>query len=346
MVLLSVLLCLWLVVHWQIYGGQGRGVFLWRLSVLHHWSCYWSTRPWFFNGDGYTGTSLSSPELFLWFSVHETYAPTILLRRAKTLRKETGNDSYVTQQEVDRRPLGETLQVCLLRLFQLLFGELIISLISLYMSVLYGLLYMFFVAYPIVYEQEKGYSACITGLVFIPSPLGSSCPPRALHPSINTILSSHLAEIRVIPMMVSCWAIPIDLSIFARTSYPRLDRLLLGFHVGFGFIFLYITTRQITISLTRTEYQKLATSALAAKTFLRSMWGGCTVLFTNQMYARLAYEWATTLLAFIALARCTSWELRSASTRNSPQTMRLYLQTPPATLRSTVTTCIAYLSKR
>lgn len=314
--------------------------------MLHHWSCYWSTRPWFFNGDGYTGTSLSSPELFLWFSVHETYAPTILLRRAKTLRKETGNDSYVTQQEVDRRPLGETLQVCLLRLFQLLFGELIISLISLYMSVLYGLLYMFFVAYPIVYEQEKGYSACITGLVFIPSPLGSSCPPRALHPSINTILSSHLAEIRVIPMMVSCWAIPIDLSIFARTSYPRLDRLLLGFHVGFGFIFLYITTRQITISLTRTEYQKLATSALAAKTFLRSMWGGCTVLFTNQMYARLAYEWATTLLAFIALARCTSWELRSASTRNSPQTMRLYLQTPPATLRSTVTTCIAYLSKR
>ncbi|KAF8453344.1 hypothetical protein BGX38DRAFT_1268728 [Terfezia claveryi] len=44
------------------------------------------------------------------FNVHETYAPTIIPRRAKGLRKETGNESYVTEQ-VDRRPLGETLQV-------------------------------------------------------------------------------------------------------------------------------------------------------------------------------------------------------------------------------------------
>lgn len=51
-------------------------------------------------------------------------------------------------------------------------------------------------------------------------------------------------------------------------------------------------------------YQHQAASALAAKTFLRSMWGAGCVLFTIQMYDRLNYQWASTLLAFIALACC------------------------------------------
>ena len=79
-------------------------------------------------------------------TVPETYAPTILLRRARRLRKETGDPTYVTEQEISRRPLSEELKIYFLRPFQLLFVELIVFLISLYMSVLYGLLYMFFVA--------------------------------------------------------------------------------------------------------------------------------------------------------------------------------------------------------
>lgn len=51
-------------------------------------------------------------------------------------------------------------------------------------------------------------------------------------------------------------------------------------------------------------YQHQAASALAAKTFLRSMWGAGAVLFTIQMYNKLNYQWAGTLLAFIALACC------------------------------------------
>lgn len=95
----------------------------------------------------------------------ETYAPTILARRAAKLRKETGEPDHVTEQDLDLRPLGQRMRIFLLRPFQLLFGELIVFLISLYMSVLYGLLYMFFVAYPIIYQKGKGYSAGTTGLM-------------------------------------------------------------------------------------------------------------------------------------------------------------------------------------
>ncbi|KAI9733024.1 MAG: Major facilitator super multidrug transporter nag3 [Cirrosporium novae-zelandiae] len=113
------------------------------------------------------------------------------------------------------------------------------------------------------------------------------------------------AEVRLIPMMISCWFIPIGLFIFAWTSYTDLTWVgpaLGGLPVGFGFIILYNAVNNYLVD----SYQHQAASALAAKTFLRSIWGASTVLFTNQMqvYDRLNNQWASTLLAFIALACC------------------------------------------
>lgn len=115
--------------------------------------------------------------ILITFTIPETYAPTILASRAKKMRKETGNQDFVTEQDLDMRPMGERLRIFLIRPFQLLFAELIVFLISIYMSVLYGLLYMFFVAYPIVFEQGKNMSASTTGLMFIPIAVGVS--PRS-----------------------------------------------------------------------------------------------------------------------------------------------------------------------
>ncbi|KAK3329860.1 major facilitator superfamily domain-containing protein [Apodospora peruviana] len=244
------------------------------------------------------------------FTVPETYAPTILLRRAKKLRKTTGDLDHVTEGELDARPFSERLGVFLIRPFQLLFRELIVLLISLYMSVLYGLLYMFFVAYPIVFEKRKGYSASITGLMFIPLAVGvvlaAFCAPWVNNHYL-TLVKKHNgkppAEIRLIPMMASCWFIPIGLFIFAWTSFERLiwvGPCLAGLPVGFGFIFLYNAANNYLVD----SYQHQAASALAAKTCIRSFWGAATVLFTEQMYDRLNDQWATTLLAFISLACC------------------------------------------
>ncbi|KAI1473923.1 MFS general substrate transporter [Daldinia eschscholtzii] len=244
------------------------------------------------------------------FTVPETYAPTILAKRAKKMRQETGQPDYVTEEDIDKRPLGERLAIFLIRPFQLLFGELIVFLISLYMSVLYGLLYMFFVAFPIVFQEGKGYSAGITGLMFIPLAVGVVCSAICA-PLVNAhyrkLIAKHNGlpppELRLIPMMCSCWFIPMGLFIFAWTSYPRLiwvGPALGGFPVGFGFIFLYNSANNYLVD----AYQHQAASALAAKTCIRSFWGAGVVLFTNQMYARLGYEWASTLLAFISLACC------------------------------------------
>lgn len=84
--------------------------------------------------------------ILITFTVPETYTPSLLAKRAKKMRKETGDDKYVTEEDLDKRPFSERISIFLLRPFQLLFLEPIVFFISLYMSVLYGLLYMFFVA--------------------------------------------------------------------------------------------------------------------------------------------------------------------------------------------------------
>ncbi|KAM0326302.1 hypothetical protein ACHAQA_006900 [Verticillium albo-atrum] len=244
------------------------------------------------------------------FTVPETYTPTILARRAARLRAETSDPTHVTEQDIDPRPLSARLGVFLIRPFQLLFQELIVLLISAYMSVLYGLLYMFFVAYPIVYQKGKGWSAGSTGLMFIPIAVGVLCS-AACAPMVNKhylkLVAKHNghppAEVRLVPMMVSCWFIPVGLLIFAWTSYEDVHWIgpaLGGFPVGFGFIFLYNSANNYLVD----SYQHQAASALAAKTCIRSFWGAAVVLFTEQMYDRLGDQWASTLLAGIGLLCC------------------------------------------
>ncbi|KPM45342.1 putative MFS-type transporter [Neonectria ditissima] len=248
--------------------------------------------------------------ILITFTVPETYTPTILARRARKLRESTGEADHVTEQELDMRPLSERLRIFLIRPFQLLFGELIVFLISVYMSVLYGLLYMFFVAFPIIYQKGKGYSSGKTGLMFIPVAVGvvlsALCAP-VVNKHYLKMVERHNghppAEVRLIPMMISCWCIPIGLFIFAWTSYAELSwagPAMGGFPVGFGFIFLYNAANNYLVD----SYQHQAASALAAKTCIRSFWGAAVVLFTEQMYERLNDQWASTLLAFISLACC------------------------------------------
>ena len=188
--------------------------------------------------------------LILTFTIRETYAPAILDKRAKRLRKETGDARYVTEKDLDSRPMSEQMRIFLVRPLQLLCLEPIFLLISLYMAVLYCLLYMFFVAYPIVYVDGKGYSEGITGLMFIPLAIGVVLS-AVLSPLVNKHYLSLCrqppngkppAEARLIPMMFSCWLIPVGLFIFGWTSYPHLSYwgpMMGGFPVGFGFIFLY-----------------------------------------------------------------------------------------------------------
>jgi hypothetical protein len=172
---------------------------------------------------------------------------------------------------------------------------------------------MFFFAYPVVFGVGKGWNNGMTGLMFIPIMIGALLA-AAVSPFVNSDYIRRAqtyvdrgehppAELRLIPMMVGCWFVPVGLFIFAWTSYPTIHWIgpcISGVPIGFGFIIIYNSANNYIVD----SYQHLAASALAAKTCIRSYWGAVVPLFTIQMYNRLGYEWASSLLGFVALACC------------------------------------------
>lgn len=96
----------------------------------------------------------------------ETHAPTLLRRRAISLSKATGQMyRYIGDLEKPMIP-KEEFSAALLRPWKFLLDPLVLSL-SIYMAIIYGTLYLNFAAYPIVFQQGRGWSTGMQGLAFL-----------------------------------------------------------------------------------------------------------------------------------------------------------------------------------
>jgi MFS family permease len=82
----------------------------------------------------------------------ETYAPVLLQQRAARLRKETGNRSIVAPLDLTARNLRAILTVTLTRPIRMIIHESIVSFTCVYLSLAYAIFYIYFQAYPIVFE--------------------------------------------------------------------------------------------------------------------------------------------------------------------------------------------------
>ncbi|KAG7290602.1 hypothetical protein NEMBOFW57_000605 [Staphylotrichum longicolle] len=104
--------------------------------------------------------------------VPETYAPILLRRRAAKLSQMTGK-VYVSKMDLHiTATKSEQIKTTLLRPWILLFREPIVFLTAIYLAIVYGTLYMLFAAFPIVFQQQRGWSPGIGGLAFIGVAIG------------------------------------------------------------------------------------------------------------------------------------------------------------------------------
>ncbi|OJJ36315.1 hypothetical protein ASPWEDRAFT_86037, partial [Aspergillus wentii DTO 134E9] len=95
-------------------------------------------------------------------SIKETYAPVILKRRAAERRKEAGNDIWWTRYD-DGQASWPLIRISLYRPLKMLFTEPIYMFWDGYVAIVYSILYLCFVAYPIAFQQERGWSPAIGG---------------------------------------------------------------------------------------------------------------------------------------------------------------------------------------
>jgi len=84
----------------------------------------------------------------------ETFGPALLIEKAKRLRVETGDDSFVAPAELEDRSVGRVLKAAFTRPLEMLFTEGIVAATSLYLAFVYGTFYMSFQSYPIIFQGQ------------------------------------------------------------------------------------------------------------------------------------------------------------------------------------------------
>ncbi|PGH17446.1 hypothetical protein AJ80_04816 [Polytolypa hystricis UAMH7299] len=243
------------------------------------------------------------------FLIPETYAPVLLRKRAERLSKITGK-IYRSRLDIEQGKVttGELFKVSLSRPWLLLFREPIVFLLSIYMAIVYGTLYMLFGAFPIVFQEYRGWNEGIGGLAFLGVLVGMLIA-MAFNVYDNkrylAVAQKHGGfappEARLPPCMAAGIFIPIGLFWFAWTNSPSVHwmaSIAAGVPFGLGMVLVFLTIMNYLID----AYTIYAASVLAANSVLRSLFGAAFPLFTRYMYQDLGIHWASSIPAFLALA--------------------------------------------
>jgi hypothetical protein len=180
---------------------------------------------------------------------------------------------------------------------------------NLYIALIYGILYIWFEAFPIVFELKHGFNPGENGLAFLGILVGSTCIAipgyfywKYRWQSRHADRDGYLApEEHLPPACFGALCLPISLFWFGWTGnfasvhwiVPIIASML--FAIGGILIFNSIVCYEAT------AYPKYAASVLAGNDFLRSSFGGGFPLFATQMFLNLGVGWACTLLGCLTV---------------------------------------------
>ncbi|PYI15465.1 putative MFS multidrug transporter [Aspergillus violaceofuscus CBS 115571] len=246
--------------------------------------------------------------LALMACIRETYAPVILRQRAAQRRQQTGDARWWTRYDVGESLCGR-LRTGFGRPFVMLFTEPICIFWDIYVALIYGVLYLCFVAFPIAFQTERGWSPGIGGLAFVGIGVGVliviACEPLFrrvinLHrkdPATGLVAPEAMASV----VCLGATLLAVGQLWFAWTCTPNVHWVVpilsgVPFGAGNACVFIYAS------NYVARSYGIYTASALAGNMLTRSIVGACLPLAGPSMYATLGLNWASTLLGLVEAA--------------------------------------------
>ncbi|KIK70121.1 hypothetical protein GYMLUDRAFT_151768 [Collybiopsis luxurians FD-317 M1] len=243
--------------------------------------------------------------LALFLLVPETYVPILQKQKAIRLRKTTGDDKYFAPLEQEDINLGHAILVSCYKPFQLVLYDRMALLLNTWTSLILGILYLAFQAFPVVFETNHGLNVQDTGLAFLGIGLGMILA-LATQPYWNRLYDREAEknggvvspESRLYMGEVGGVLTPLGLYFLAFTTYPSVPWIVpiiasIFFGAGTYFVFTCVFTYLVT------AYRPIAASAMASNSAMRSTFAAAFPLFAGAMYDRLGTVGATALLAGI-----------------------------------------------
>ncbi|KAL5333053.1 major facilitator superfamily domain-containing protein [Aspergillus crustosus] len=237
--------------------------------------------------------------------MRETHPKIILERKATRLRAATGNCNLRSTLAQRLYPRQVLLQV-LSRPIRLLFRSMILFVMSLYVALVFGVMYLLFTTFTGVFEGQYGFSTSISGLVYLG--LGVALvmsmvifnmmnarvradPPQQPRPEHRLILMIWFSPLVGLGLFLYGWTAQYKV----HWIVPIIGTSLMGFGA-----FFVITPAQLY--LIDVFGSQAAASALGANNLLRYIFSTFLPLAGPRMYRSLNYGWGNSLLGFIALA--------------------------------------------
>ncbi|KAH9958330.1 MFS general substrate transporter [Russula dissimulans] len=280
--------------------------------------CYGSFMGFFVASAGWPGFWVLRMHLFLClacfplvFILPETHGPTILKRRAHTLRIK-GNIHAFSHEELEHATFGDIVQIHLLRPLKMLMFEPISQGSALWIGLAYGIMYFFFEVYPIVFIEQHNIPFRYCGAMFLFIPVGMLMAV-VLYPCLIKLFARlplpgikpkgrrlNEAERRLTVVIPACVAMPISLLWLGWTSgpethwfIPALAGVLFGYSLMGIFISLFAYMTHI--------YSIYSSSAAAANTLARSIFGAIFPIVTRSIINAIGTKWGLSIFAFISV---------------------------------------------
>ncbi|EFE33932.1 uncharacterized protein ARB_07396 [Trichophyton benhamiae CBS 112371] len=229
----------------------------------------------------------------------ETYAPTILQKKAKRLRKKTGNPNLKPKVVKKGAPHQMILQA-IIRPMKLLIFSPIVLLLALYAGLVYGFFFLLFATFPSVFQNTYGFSSGTSGLAYLGLGIGMMIGLAVFSVVSDRVLvkkpgeSMAKPEQRLIPMKWFGLATPIGCFIYGWAAHyhthwtiPILGTVIMGFSS------LFIMT-PAQIYCVDAFGPQAAASALAANLLIRSPFGAFLDLAAGPLYGKLGLGWGNT----------------------------------------------------
>nr|OQO07767.1 hypothetical protein B0A51_17408 [Rachicladosporium sp. CCFEE 5018] len=263
--------------------GGAKG---WRWSL---WEMLWLSGPVF---------------IMMLLFLPETSQSNILLRRARRLRKLTGNDKYRSQSELDQANLNarEIAYEALVRPMQLMFMDPAIGFTAVYVGLVYGIFYSYFECFPIVFMGNYGFNLGEMGLAFMAITVATIVAISAYYAYNWYIVEPNFRahgigkpEARLVPALIVSFFLPIGLFIFAWTSDGSIHWIVPILGVFIFTIGVFILIQCIFVYLPFV-YPQYAASLFAGNDFARSSIAFAAILFSRPMFLNMGVGPAVSLL--------------------------------------------------
>ncbi|KNG51630.1 benomyl methotrexate resistance protein [Stemphylium lycopersici] len=241
----------------------------------------------------------------------ESFAPRILSYKADCFRRLTGNKNFKTAAEASHGSLGDLMSKSFLRPF-LLCTQPIVMAFTLYLTIVYIILFTFLDGYPFIFAETYGINEglsniCFLGL-FVGIALSAILVPIAYRRTTQQLKNDgddgsgkaiH-RESRLFFAMVGAPALPIGLFWMGWTDYDSVSiwsPLVASVLVGFSNICVFMSAYMYMID----SYEAYAASALTFNALIRYLAAGGMTIVGIPMYRNLGTHWTLTLLGCLSV---------------------------------------------